>query len=251
MSKKKKVFIPISVVAGLVLIIVIVQVLAGPGLVVGPNFEIDGDTEVNLNPPGDDWESVITGGEPDWNGSPGILIRDGSSGPKATIPELDTFAKGGKFADPSTWTIEPGNTPAQNDLTNVYIYPVLPTTPTDHVWMVMGMERIKKQGTFDLDFEYNQVAWDGSSANLVRTPGDISIGFELSGNPSDPQTDLEVLIIIYQPSNTDCTGWEAVYGEGWCQAYRGAAAALGAYGEATMNAVAFPQPPCPAGSAGP
>lgn len=237
MSKKKKVFIPITIVAGLVLVILIIQVFAG----VVAGFEIDGNTAHDGG--ADDWETVISGGDPNWDAGPGILIRDGSSGPKAVIPELDTFAKGGKFADPTTWTIEPGNTPAQNDLTNVYIYPKLPATPSEHVWMVMGMERIKKQGTFDLDFEYNQVAWDGSSGTLVRTPGDISIGFELSGNPDDPLTDLEVLIIIYEPANTSCSGWDAVYGEGWCQAFRGPAAALGGFGEATMNAIAFPQPP--------
>ena len=39
------------------------------------------------------------------------------------------------------------------------------------------MERIKKQGTFDLDFEYNQVPWDGTSGNLVRTIPDAVVEF--------------------------------------------------------------------------
>lgn len=35
-------------------------------------------------------------------------------------------------------------------------------------WITMGMYRIKKQGTFDLDYEFNKVAWDGSSG-IVAT----------------------------------------------------------------------------------
>jgi len=227
-----------TVTAFIALAIVIVSVLA----VNGAGFEIDGNMAVDDPPNADDWESVILGTDPDWDAGPGLLIRDGSSGPKAINDELNIFAKGGKFGVPEEWTIEPGNTPAQNDLTNVYVYPVLPNG-SEHTWMVMGMERIKKQGTFDLDFEYNQVPWDGTSGTLVRTPGDISIGFELSGNPDDPAADLEVLVLVYDPDDVSCSVWDAVYGEGWCVVFSGSGGALGAFGEATMNAVEFPEPP--------
>jgi hypothetical protein len=225
------------------LMAVVFQVLASPGIQAG--FEIDGNTAVDQEPPGEDWESVILDGGSGWTEGPGLLIRDGSSGPKAVTPEENIFAKGGKFGVPEEWIIEPGNTPAQNDLTNVYVYPVFPEDPDSggNTWMVMGMERIKKQGTFDLDFEYNQVPWDGTSGTLVRTPGDISVGFELSGNPEDPQADLEVLVVVYDPDDVTCADWAGVYGEGWCVAFSGAGGALGAFGEATMNAVAFDQPP--------
>ncbi|MCB2179762.1 DUF11 domain-containing protein [bacterium] len=213
---------------------------AYPGVVDGPNFEIDGNTAQTEG--ADDWETVIYG--TDWAEGPGYLILDGSSGPKAVVPEENIFAKGGKFADPTSWVIEPGNTPAQNDLTNIYVYPVIEGKYGDS-WMVMGMERIKKQGTFDLDFEYNQVGWDGNSGTLVRTEGDIVVGFELSGNPDDPSADLSIVILIYEPSNAACTGWEAVYGGGFCEVFRGSGdeLALSNYGVATMNSTGFDQPP--------
>jgi hypothetical protein len=200
------------------------------------NFEIDGNTASNG---ADDWQTVILGGAPDWNAGPGILIKDGNSGPKSTLPEENIFAKGGKFGDPAGWIIEPGNSPAQNDLTNVEVYA---TKDGDTSWLFMGMERIKKQGTFDLDFEYNQIPWDGTSGTLVRSQGDLVVGFELSGNPTGPD-DLEVLIAIYEPDNPTCTGYAAIYGAGFCEEFRGPAGDMGAYGGATMNEVSFPAPP--------
>lgn len=201
-------------------------------------FEIDGNTASQGYA---DWQTVILGGAPDWNAGPGILIKDGNSGPKSTLPEENIFAKGGKFGDPAGWTIEPGNSPAQNDLTNVEVYATKDSSTGDS-WLFMGMERIKKQGTFDLDFEYNKIPWDGNSGTLVRTQGDLVVGFELSGNPTGPD-DLEVLIAIYEPDNPTCTGYEAVYGAGFCEEFRGPAGSLGAYGAATMNEVSFPAPP--------
>ena len=218
----------------LLLSMAVIQVVAA--LVAG--FEIEGNTASD----GDaDWETVITGGDPDWDAGDGILIRDGNSGPKSTSPEENIFAKGGKFASPAGWTIEPGNSPAQNDLTNVEIHAKIDDISGDS-WLFMGMERIKKQGTFDLDFEFNQVAWDGNSGTLVRTEGDLVIGFELSGNPTGPD-DLEVLIAVYEPNNPTCTGYSAVYGANFCEVYRGAAGGLGALGAAIMNDVTFPAPP--------
>jgi len=246
MSTKKKIgfylLIPVLLLAALVF-----QAVAAPGTGFA-NFEIDGNTAQDIDPEPyefDDWETVILGGEPYWDAGPGFLILDGSSGPKvpADREELNIFAKGGKFGVPEEWTIEPGNTPAQNDLTNVYAYPVLPAGPEDdHTYMVMGMERIKKQGTFDLDFEYNQVPWDGTSGTLVRTPGDVAVGFELSGNPEDPSADLLVLVLIYAPDDIDCSDWDSVYGEGWCVVYSGAGNTLGIFGEATMNVDPFDPP---------
>jgi hypothetical protein len=210
------------------------------------NFEIDGNTASDAAGV-DDWETVILGGAPDWDAGPATLIQDGNSGPKSPNDELNIFATGGKFGVPAGWNVQPGNIPAQNDLTNIYVnaYSSSDSASGDS-WITMGMHRIKKQGTFDLDFEFNQVAWDGSSGTLVRTEGDIVVGFELSGNPSGPQ-DLQVLILYYKPDDVDCndlaifTG--AVYGAGFCEVFRGQASALSDYGVATMNDVAFDQPP--------
>lgn len=227
-------FMSLMLTALLLLTLFVVQVAA----VTLAGFEIDGNT---ASDGAEDWETVILGGEPDWDAGPGILIRDGNSGPKSTRPEENIFAKGGKFGDPAGWVIEPGNSPAQNDLTNVEVYAKKDDSTGDS-WLFMGMERIKKQGTFDLDFEYNQVAWDGNSGTLQRSEGDLVVGFELSGNPTGPD-DLEVLIAVYEPSNPTCSGYAAVYGVGFCEVFRGPAGSLGALGAATMNESSFPAPP--------
>lgn len=233
--KRKKIFT--LMITGMLLVSMFVIQVAAATL---SGFEVDGNTASD----GDaDWETIITGGDPDWDTGDGILIQDGNSGPKSTSPEENIFAKGGKFADPPGWTIEPGNSPAQNDLTNVEIYAKIDDSTGDS-WLFMGMERIKKQGTFDLDFEFNQVAWDGNSGTLVRTEGDLVIGFELSGNPTGPD-DLEVLIAVYAPSEAPgCGSWGgAYYGADFCELFRGPAGGLGAYGAATMNEFSFPAPP--------
>lgn len=243
---KKVTFI---VTAALLLSLMIVPVLAVT--VADINFEIDGNTAAGDDtPPGDDWESVIldTDMDGEFDDGPATLIQDGNSGPKSALPEQNIFAQGGKFGNPAGWTIQPGNVPAQNDLTNIYVTAYGPgDSLSGDSWIVMGMHRIKKQGTFDLDFEFNQEAWDGSSGTLIRTEGDVVVGFELSGNPTDPDDDLEVIILYYKPDDPDCndepffTG--VVYGAGFCEVFRGAASALSAFGVATMNAVAFDQPP--------
>jgi len=212
------------------------------------NFEIDGNTAQDTGP-ADDWETVILGSAPLWHDGPATLIQDGNSGPKSSLAEQNIFATGGKFGNPAGWNIQPGNIPAQNDLTNVYVGAhVGADTVSGDSWITMGMHRIKKQGTFDLDFEFNQVAWDGTSGTLVRTPGDIVVGFELSGNPTGPD-DLQVLILYYKPSDAQCntepffTQTNPVYGAGFCVVFRGNAAALSQFGVATMNQFAFNQPP--------
>lgn len=245
---KRKRILTIAMVIGIAIALVTVISVAAVN-VTDINFEIDGNTAAGDDTPaGDDWENVITGTAPSYDAGPGTLIQDGNSGPKSPNDELDIFAKGGKFGDPAGWVIEPGNSPAQNDLTNIYVvaYGTGDSVSGDS-WVAMGMHRIKKQGTFDLDFEFNQVAWDGASGTLTRSEGDIVVGFELSGNPEDPQADLEVLIIYYKPDDPECddesffTG--NVYGAGFCEVYRGAASALSNFGVATMNGVAFNQPP--------
>jgi hypothetical protein len=126
------------------------------------------------------------------------------------------------------------------------------------------MERTKKEGTFDLDFEFNQEPWDGSSGGPTRTPGDLVVGFELKGNPRDRQQDLQVLIAqFYEPGEgpslckvTPGTGNEPAlvevgdepcppYGDsGWH--YRvlsdGAVLSESGLGQATMNDEPFPAP---------
>lgn len=237
----------IFIVLALLLTLVVVPVAAVN--IADINFEIDGNTAAGDDTPaGDDWESVILDTNMDgvYDDGPATLIQDGNSGPKSPNDELNIFAKGGKFDDPPGWTIQPGNSPAQNDLTNVYVtaYAGADSGSGDS-WIVMGMHRIKKQGTFDLDFEFNQEAWDGTSGTLVRTEGDIVVGYELSGNPTDPVDDLEVLILVYAPSEAPaCPGYPGgYYGADFCVAFSGSAGVLGALGAGTMNAVAFDQPP--------
>ena len=170
-----------------------------------PNFQIDGDTvpgqAVGTSPiealAGDDWQDVILDGA-DWDTGPAILIKDPHS---KAVTDPDIFKPAGKFGEPEKWSIQSGSVgPAQNELTNVGIYALKPgdVGNTDS-WMIMMMERTKKEGTFDLDFELNQVPWDGASGTLVRTPGDVVAAFELKGNPTDPQADLEVVILVYDP----------------------------------------------------
>jgi hypothetical protein len=213
----------------------------------GPNFEIDGNTsqDITAPPPGDDWETVIPG--PGYLGVSGYLIKDPSSQAKSGETDYNTFVSGGEFGDLSTWTISDGNVPAQSELTNIYIYALLPSESEDgHSWMVMGMERCKKQGTFALDFELNKVPWESYTETPVRTPGDISIGFELSGNPAGPE-DLEVLIVKYDPDDfalgCPTAPYTGTYGEGWCTIVSGNATAVGPYGAVIMNDGPIDAPP--------
>jgi hypothetical protein len=78
------------------------------------------------------------------------------------------------------------------------------------------MERTKSEGTFALDFELNQQPWnDPYSGGPTRTPGDIAVGFELQGNPTDPQTDLKVLIVVFDPNGElDNNVCSVTYGNG-------------------------------------
>jgi hypothetical protein len=239
-------------------VVALAAVISDTGFEIEGNLVVEGNLDwgVGDGAPG----SAINGAEPDWDAGPGILIRDTHS--KVT-PDPDIFSPSGKFGEPENWTISSGQNPGQNELTNIYIWAMAPgDVGNSDSWLNVGMERTKKQGTFDLDFELNQVAWDGSSGTLVRTPGDIVAAFELKGNPSDPQADLEVVILVYAPdrnynggaSNNSCVttfgngGKVEAVGEGtgvcpdyddtgFVYRYRGPAAALGTFGDATMNAV--------------
>jgi hypothetical protein len=221
-------------------------------------FEIEG----NIAFDGDgvfDWENAPY--------PPAVLIVDPHS---KSATDTNIFKPNGKFEAHLDWSIQPGSVgSAQSELTNIFVWAIPPGDldplggfgPVDS-WLVLGMERTKKEGTFALDFELNQVPWDGASGTLVRTPGDISVGFELKGNPRDPQTDLQVLIVVYDPflelDNNQC---EVTIGKGHkllsvrrgldpCPAYGAAgwfyrfldnAAVLDAdgYGVATMNPAGF------------
>jgi uncharacterized repeat protein (TIGR01451 family) len=158
----------------------------------GTGFEVDGNTPLDM------------GGEYDWENAdypPAVLLPDPNS--KAT-QDPTTFKPDGKFDEPKNWKVNPGIVgPPQTELTNLAAWLVAPNSlpsggPSDS-WLILGMERTKKEGTFFLDFEFNQIPWDGSDGGPTRTPGDIVVGFALKGNPTDRQKDLEVLFAQYSP----------------------------------------------------
>lgn len=164
--------------------------------VLGPDFEIDGDLDqddVNF----DDWETVLLESD-----SPGVHIPDPHS---KAADDLNVFNSGGKFYDTSTWNIGAGNVgAAQNELVNVALYPVTAETSGGDDWLVLSLERTKKQGTFALWFELNQNDWvvmdDDYSTPPTRSENDVAVGFELSGNPED-ETDFEIAVLSFDAGN--------------------------------------------------
>jgi hypothetical protein len=256
-TTKKRLFTLLPLLAALVLALFAVQLSAQDGVVVPDiGFEIEGNTALDH------------GGDYDWETAdypPAVLIPDPNS--KATT-DSTTLRPDSKFDDPSTWSVLPGVVgPGQNELTNVLAWAILPgdlgNNQPDDFWLVLGMERTKKEGTFDLDFEFNQIAWDGTSGGPTRTPGDLVVGFELKGNPTDRQKDLQVLIVQYLPGAqpslcvvTPGVGNEpALVGVGTepCPPYGdsgfyyrfladGAIMADSGLGQATMNEEPFPVP---------
>jgi len=151
-------------------------------------FEIEGNAALDQG--GDfDWETV--------DRPPGVLVQDPNSKGET---DPSTFRPNSKFDSPENWSIVPAQVgPGQNELTNVLSWAILPGElegdRPDDFWLVLAMERTKQEGTFDLDFEFNQVHWDGSSGGPNRTAGDLVVGFELKGNPTDKEKDLQVLIL--------------------------------------------------------
>ncbi len=159
---------------------------------VGTGFEIDGNTALDMG--GDfDWETV--------DYPPAVLLADPNS--KGSRDET-VFKPNGKFDQPENWTISAGKVgPPQTELTNLATWFVTPNSieegkPSD-AWLIMGVERTAEQGSFYLDFEYNQVAWDGSNGGLTRTTGDLVVGFGILGNPPDRQEDVEIMILQFFP----------------------------------------------------
>ena len=232
-----------------------VQVFAAHADVVTDiSFEIEGNLAFDsLEDALYDWENI---GYP-----PGVLITDPHS---KSATDFDIFKPAGKFADAEGWSIQDGNVgSAQAELTNILAWAIPPgDVDNTDAWIVLGMERTKKEGTFALDFELNQNGWDGKSGTLVRATGDIAVGFELSGNPTDAEADLQVLIVVYDPDleleNNVCevipaggnkftvqNGSDACpeYGSGTGWYYRFLSNAIildsSGYGSATMNDVAF------------
>ena len=134
----------------------------------------------------------------------------------------------------------------------------------EHTWLIMGMERTKKEGTFFLDFEYNRRAWTDHRQGPERSDGDLVVGFELKGNPTDRQKDLSVILLQYGPGQAPAmcqTTWDGgskpsiiqagseacpPYGDsGFYYRFMGDGAMLSAsgFGEATMNEAPFAAPP--------
>lgn len=219
-------------------------------------FEIEGNAALDR------------GGDYDWltvDRPPGVLIADPNS--KAET-DPSTFRPNSKFDSPETWSIVPSQVgPGQNELTNVLSWLIVPgglgeDRPND-LWLVLGMERTKQEGTFDLDFEFNQNEWDDLSRGPERTKGDLVVGFELKGNPTDKEKDLQVLILQFddekQPELCDVTpgipnepamvnvGTDPCppYGDsGWWYRFLadGAVLADSGLGQATMNEDPFSVP---------
>lgn len=165
-----------------------------PSAEVGTGFEIDGNTALDMG--GDfDWETV---GYP-----PAVLLADPNS--KGSQDET-TFKPNGKFDEPENWKISAGKVgPPQTELTNLATWFAIPNSiedgkPSD-AWLIMAMERTAEQGSFYLDFEYNQVAWDGSNGGPTRTPGDLAVGYGILGNPPDREEDVEIMILQFFPGN--------------------------------------------------
>jgi hypothetical protein len=193
-TNKSRIFMVLPVIALLVLALLAIQLSAQDGVVVPDiGFEIEGNIALDYGGDYYDWETV--------DFPPGVFIPDPNS--KAET-DPTTLRPDSKFDKPETWSVVPGVVgPGQNELTNILAWAILPgdlgSEQPEDFWLVLGMERTKQEGTFDLDFEFNQIAWDGSSGGPTRTPGDLVVGFELKGNPTDKQKDLQVLIVQYLP----------------------------------------------------
>jgi hypothetical protein len=217
-------------------------------------FEIDGNTI---------WDEVGSG---DWETAdfpPAIHIQDPHS---RGARDRTVFKPNGKFDHPESWKISQGRVGApQTELTNIMTWFVkkgdLGTNKPSSNWLLLAMERSKTEGTFFLDFEYNQFPWDGSAGGLLRSPGDLSVGFAIHGNPDSVDDDLRIFIIQYYPGEqpVSCSVSAGSSGkpefvepgietcppfgdQGWYYRFLGTSAELAAsgLGEATMNEYAFP-----------
>jgi uncharacterized repeat protein (TIGR01451 family) len=225
----------------------------GDDVYAGTDFEIEGNLVVN----------GVAGSDIDWE-SPDVPADARVEDPHSKREtDFTIFKPDGKFDKPESWIIQDGKVgPGQNELTNIMAWLIEGEGEDDDDWVVMGMERTKKEGTFFLDFEFNQSGWDPDKGVLRRKPGDVVVGFELKGNPTDREKDLSVLIVQYldkQPSKCEVTPGvgnrpaEVKVGTDPCPAYGeggfyyrfladGAIVADSGLGEATMNAERLPVP---------
>ncbi|HSG26756.1 MAG TPA: hypothetical protein VLA32_11625, partial [Anaerolineales bacterium] len=182
----RKLLIPVTILALMMGLIVGTVSGADSRVETQTGFEIEGNIAFDpLEGAQYDWWDGVANrpGYP-----PAILIADVHS-----KNENDNyFSPSGKFDDPAGWSIKLGSVgPGQNELTNVFVWALAPgelgESQTDS-WLIMGMERVKKSGTFALDFEFNQIPWGVGPLPHVggptRSPGDIAVGFELKGNPT-------------------------------------------------------------------
>src|SRR2546426_1088654 len=261
MKKKGYRIVPVIALALLALVVGVMNVSATP--INGANFEIDGNTaQTACTTPSktapahnDDWETIINnqpgllGSYTNANYGPclgptGTLIADGFN----SSNETNFFSPAGKIGDPSKWLIKGGSIgPSQNDLTNVTIFQQQPNQSFNgDSFLGMSLERTKKEGTFSLYYEFNQKAWDGQPGTLVRTKGDILVGFALGGNPTDAQKDLVVQIVVFDPTAAPTCGapYVAFFGGSFCILAQGPAdVTFGGNSKATMNGTDFSAPP--------
>jgi hypothetical protein len=162
----------------------------------GPANPLDPDSEPT-NILGDD---TLTG--PDWaelftsngeevnpvpqlptNGVVATFIQDGLS-VKNQVDQT-TFS-GSKNNDPvAFWGWTPGNVPAKDDLSNVYLYGAL-DPETEDLILYAGIERIDPSGDSHIDLEINQVPVDTNGDGTFtgkKSDGDI-LGQSLITNGS-------------------------------------------------------------------
>lgn len=222
----------------------------------GTGFEIDGNTAYDWQADYD-WETVAR--------PPAVWLADPHS--KGT-KDLTVFHPNGKFEQPERWNISSGSVgPPQTELTNLAVWMVRPEelgpNKPSGAWLILGMERTKKEGSFFLDFEFNQAAWDGRRGGPDRQPGDISVGFAIHGNPDSLDADISLHLIQYQPDKQPAAcqvsagaggkpevvlpGSEPCppFGDsGWYYRFLGSSAELAAsgIGEAAMNEAPFAAP---------
>ena len=183
--------LPVAVTLALALSVLVLSAQLQP-VVPDIGFEVEGNTALDQ------------GGDFDWENTefpPAIHIPD----PNSKIETDDTvFKPDSKFDDPAGWRIKAGKVgPGQSELVNFLVWDIRPGAlgdgrPNDH-WLVLGMERIKVPGYFEMDFEYNQVAWDGTSGGPERTTSDVLVGFELRGKPTSNRAAFKVLLLQYWP----------------------------------------------------
>ena len=146
---------------------------------------------------GDDWDDVILASSNGftcpanspstgpWAGGPGILICDKHS--QSGEFDDNIFTVGGKDFDEGTWTIQPGNIPKKDDISNVYF---LQKIVGGQFYVLMGQERLDVNGESHVDFELNKWArtinTDGSVIQ-VRQDGDLLITLDVENGGVNPQ----------------------------------------------------------------